>query len=200
MERLNYKKRLDIILGYLYFQKMEGNTGYFPLSELLKGMEYPASKEELTEIAKYLEIKDYIKAIYQIDEVYVQIITQGIVHVEEDLIDKNQINEDSIKEIIKKVKQNAQKEGEIESPNKAQITNRRKHIFKTLTKIKQKIRPTHSPETYDMKKDIDVLRTELEKINPDIDVIRQKMRKLEYTNQNIMDEVTYLYNNLNLYH
>ncbi len=196
MKQLKYRDILNIVLGYLYFQKFDGNTGFFSLTTVLTAIEYPSSKEEVNDIGKYLEAKDYIKALFQIDDVYIQIITQGIIYAE-GLIERNEIKEGYIKDIIKIVKQRSQSKSEIEGPDKEQIKKKRKYLFTTLNSMKKKLGSSVSPELYDLKLDIDIIKLELQKISPDRDVIRQKMMKLDYNNR-IANEITVLYHSLNL--
>jgi len=184
----------DLRSKYLYFQKFDGNTGFFSLTAILTAMEYPSSKEEVSDVGKYLETKDYIKALFQIDDVYVQIATQGIIY-SEDLIERDVIEEDRTKSIARLV---AQSESEIERPDKKQIKERRKNFFTILTNMKKKLGSSASPEIYDLKLDIDVIKTELQKMNPDRDIIKQKMMKLDYNNR-IANEITMLYHSLNIY-
>ncbi|MCP4367417.1 MAG: hypothetical protein GY797_04775 [Deltaproteobacteria bacterium] len=197
MKQLKYRDILNRVVGYLYFQKFDGNTGFFGLTTILSAMEYPSSKEEINDIGKYLETKDYIKALFQIDDVYVQIVTQGIIYAE-DLIENGVIKEDYIRSIIRLVKQKAQSESDIERPDKKQIQERRKNLFNTLTKMKKKLGTSVSPEIYDLKLDIDIIKIELQKISPDRDIIKQKMMKLDYNNH-IVNEVNTLYHSLNIY-
>jgi len=197
MEQLKYRDILNIVLGYLYFQKFDGNTGFFSLTGILTAIEYPSSKEEVNDIGKYLEAKDYIKALFQIDDVYIQIIIQGIVYAE-GLIERNEIKEDYIKNIIKTVEQKAQSESEIERPDKEQIKERRRYLFNMLSRMKKKLGSSVSPEMYDLKLDIDIIKLELQKISPDRDIIKQKMTKLDYNNR-ISNEIAMLYHNLNIY-
>jgi hypothetical protein len=197
MENLKYRDMLNIILGYLYFQKFEGNTGFFALTDILTAVGYPSSKNEVNDIAKYLEIKDYIKAIFQIDDVYAQIMIQGIMCVE-GLIERNEIKELYIKNIIKTVKQKAQSESEIERPDKKQIKEKRKNLFTALSSMKRKLGASASPELYDLKLDIDIIRLELQKISPDRDIIKQKMTGFDY-DKRITNEINMLYENLNIY-
>ncbi len=192
-----YRDTLKIVLGHLYFQKFDGNTGFFGLTDILTAIGYPTAKEELNNIGKYLEAKDYIKAIFQIDDVYVQIITQGILYVEE-LLEKNEINEIIIKEMNKKIKQSAQLASEIERPSIGQIKARRKQLLNMLTNIKRKLGSSINLENYDLKKDVDIIKLELEKLNPDKDIIRQKMMRFDY-NERIRSEINVLYENLNIY-
>ncbi|MCP4108668.1 MAG: hypothetical protein GY749_24495 [Desulfobacteraceae bacterium] len=197
MKQLKYRDILNIVVGYLYFQKFDGNTGFFALTTILSATDYPSSKEEVNDIGKYLETKDYIKALFQIDDVYVQIATQGIIYAEE-LIENDVIEEDYIRSIIKLVKQKAQSEREIERPDKNQIKERRKNLFNTLTNMKKKLGTSANPEIYDLKLDIDIIRIELQKISPDRDIIKQKMMKLDYNNR-IVNEINTLYHSLNIY-
>jgi len=197
MEQLKYRDILNIVLGYLYFQKFDGNTGFFSLTGILTAIEYPSSKEEVNDIGKYLEAKDYIKALFQIDDVYIQIIIQGIVYAE-GLIERNEIKEDYIKNIIKAVEQKAQSESEIERPDKEQIKERRRYLFNMLSRMKKKLGSSVSPEMYDLKLDIDIIKLELQKISPDRDIIKQKMTKLDYNNR-ISNEIAMLYHSLNIY-
>jgi len=197
MEQLKYRDILNIVLGYLYFQKFDGNTGFFSLTGILTAIEYPSSKEEVNDIGKYLEAKDYIKALFQIDDVYIQIIIQGIVYAE-GLIERNEIKEDYIKNIIKTVEQKAQSESEIERPDKEQIKERRRYLFNMLSRMKKKLGSSVSPEMYDLKLDIDIIKLELQKISPDRDIIKQKMTKLDYNNR-ISNEIAMLYHSLNIY-
>jgi len=196
MEHLKYRDILNIVLGYLYFQKFDGNTGFFGLTAILTAIEYPSSKEEMKDIGKYLETKDYIRAIFQIDDVYIQIITQGIIYVE-GLIEKNVIQDDYIRNIIKVFKQKAQSESKIERPDKEQIKEKRKNLFKTLSSMKKKLGSSVIPEIYDLKLDIDIIKLELQKMIPDRDIIKQKMMRLDY-NKRIASEIHTLYNSLNL--
>lgn len=131
MEQLKYRDILNIVLGYLYFQKFDGNIGFFSLTPILSAIDYPSSKEEVNDIGKYLETKDYIKALFQIDDVYIQIMTQGIIYVE-GLLERHEIQEEYIRDIIKRIKQKAQSENEIERPDKKKIQEKRKNLFHTL--------------------------------------------------------------------
>lgn len=196
MQPLKYRDILKIVLGYLYFQKFDGNTGFFSLTEIFTAIGYPSSKEEASDIAKYLEAKDYIKALFQIDDIYIQIMTQGIIHVEE-LLERGEVAEPYIKDIIKRVKQKALSEIEIERPNKKQLKEKRKDLFNALTYMKRKLGNSASPEIYDLKLDIDIIRKELEKINPDRDIIKQKMMRLDYDTR-IINEINMLYHSLNI--
>jgi len=198
MENLKYKEALNIVLGYLYFQKFDGNTGFFGLTIILSAIKYPSTKEEINEIGRYLEAKDYIKVIFQIDDVYVKIITQGIIFVE-GLIEKNEIKEEYIKDIIKIVKQKSQSENEIERPNKEQIKARRKDILKTLSHMKRKLGNSANPQIYDLRIDIDIIKLELEKLSPDKDILKQKIMKLDY-NPLIRENINALFNELNIYY
>lgn len=197
MQHFKYREILNIVLGYLYFQKFGGNTGFFALTDILASVGYPSSKNEVNDIGKYLETKDYIKAIFQIDDVYAQIMIQGIIYVE-GLIERNEIKEDYIKKIIKTVKQKVRSEREIERPDKNQIKEKRKNLFTALSSMKRKLGTSDSPELYDLKLDIDIIRLELQKINPDRDIIKQKMTRLDDDNR-IINEINMLYHNLNIY-
>jgi len=196
MEQLKYRNVLNIVLGYLYFQKFDGNTGFFSLTTILTALDYPSSEVEVYDIGKYLETKDYIKALFQIDDVYIQIMTQGIIYVEE-LLEQFEIQEASIRDIIKLVKQKAQSEREIERPNKQQIQEKRKNLFNMLNIIKRKIGTSASPDIYDLRLDIDIIKLELQKISPDRDIIKQKMMRLDY-NTRIVNEINTLYHSLNI--
>ncbi len=197
MEQLKYRDILNIVVGYLYVQKFDGNTGFFGLTAILSAMEYPSSKEEVNDIGKYLETKDYIKALFQIDDVYVQIVTQGIIYAE-DLLEREVIKEDYVRSLVRRVQQKAQSEREIERPDKKQIQERRKNLFNTLTNMKKKLGTSASPEIYDLKLDIDIIKIELQKVSPDRDIIKQKMMKLDYNNR-IVNEINTLYHSLNIY-
>ncbi len=198
MENLKYKEVLNIVLGYLYFQKFDGNIGFFGLTNILSAIKYPCTKEEINEIGRYLEAKDYIKVIFQIDDVYVKIMTQGIIFVE-GLIERNEIKEEYIKDIMKVVKQKAQSENEIERPNREQIKARRKDILKTLSHMKRKLGNAANPQIYDLRIDLDIIKLELEKLDPDKDIIKQKIMKLDY-NPRIREDINGLFNELNLYY
>lgn len=64
--------------------------------------------------------------------------------------------------------------------------------------MKKKLGTSASPEIYDLKLDIDIIKIELQKINPDRDVIKQKMMRLDY-NARIANEINTLYHSLNIY-
>ncbi|MCP4049764.1 MAG: hypothetical protein GY730_03560, partial [bacterium] len=100
-------------------------------------------------------------------------------------------------QLIKAVKQKAQSESEIERPDKEQIKEKRKSLFNTLASMKKKLGSSASPELYDMKLDIDIIRLELQKISPDRDIIKQKMMRLDYNNR-IINEINTLYHSLNI--
>ncbi len=197
MEQLKYRDILNIVLGYLYFQKFDGNTGFFALTTILTAIGYPSSKEEVNDIGKYLEAKDHVKSLFQIDDVHIQIMTQGIIYVE-GLIERDEIQEGHIRNIIKLVRQEAQSENEIERPNKKQIQEKRKNLFQTLSNMKRKLGSPASSETYDLKLDIDIIKLELQKTSPDRDVIKQKMMRLDH-NARIINEINTLYHSLNIY-
>ena len=194
---MKIKELQDTIIGVLYVKKRNGVTGFYSAMQIVRSLMNNASSEEVVDILKYLEAKDLIKCIYQIEDVYIQITTYGSIHVEE-LIERQVLNDDYLVEVNKKVDLKAQTEAEIERPNKEKIIEKRKYIIDSLKKTKIKLGKAVNPEIYDLKLDIDIIMLELKKINPDKDVIKQKLNKLDYNN-NIKSDIYYLYDNINLY-
>ncbi len=64
--------------------------------------------------------------------------------------------------------------------------------------MKRKLGSSAIPEIYDLRLDIEIIKLELQKIDPDRDIIKQKMMKLDYNTQ-IANEINNLYHRLNIH-
>jgi len=194
---MRIKELQDTLLGVLYIKKRAGVNGYYSLRQIMNTLEEGIVSEDIVDISKYLEAKDYVKCLYQIEDIYIQLTTFGSVYVEE-LFEKKELNEEYLTDVNKRIDSAAQSEAEIERPNKERILEKRKNLINSLKKIKPKLGKAVNPEIYDLKIDIDIIVLELQKINPDNDIIKQKLNRLDYNN-NIKNDIYMLYNNINLY-
>jgi hypothetical protein len=193
---MKLREAQDIILSVLYFCREIGNTGFLGLSIIFSKIKYNYNQEILFETGKYFEAKGYVQLLNSIDDVYVQIATQGIFYVEE-LIDTTGVNIDYVKEIAKALGENAISKSDMESPRKIMI--RRKNVFKILDNIKGQIGDAMDPESYDMRIDIDIVKLELKKVCPDQEVIKMKLYKFDNSNKYI-HEFSKISNQLNLFY
>lgn len=192
---MRLREAQDIILCVLYFCRDMGNTGFLGLSSIFTKIKYNFNQEILFETGKYFEAKGFVQMLNSIDDVYIQIATQGILYVE-DLIENTTINTDYAKEIAKSIGKDSVTKNDMESPRKVML--RRKNVISTLDNIKRAIGDAMDPESYDLRLDIDIIKLELKKINPDQEIIRMKLYKFDNMNKYI-NEFSKISNQLNLF-
>jgi len=189
------KDAQSAILGVLYSCREIGNIGFIGLSSIFKIIKYNFNQEIVFDTGKYFEAKGYVQLLSSIDDVYVQIATQGILYVEE-LIERGEIKQDYVKEIAKALSKNIISKKELQNPRG--IKERRKGIIKILDSLKSKIGKGMDPESYDLRIDIDILKMEMKKIVPDQDIIKSKLNQFDIQNR-YFHEISKIKNNINLY-
>ena len=172
---LKYKELLDYIVGILYELKLkQKQTGFFNIKPILASLKYPASVSDEQEIAKYLEAKGYVKGLYHLGGVSIEITPRGIIYIEEENLEILQKLDGYISDIEAK----AISEEELSNPSPEQIVKVRKHIFELLDKTLEKVKIDFGPKGYDLEKDLSILKIELEKRNPDTEIIGSKLNTL----------------------
>lgn len=186
MEQLKYSQVLDYVLGLVRLVKKNSPNSYLNLEALLAVLSYNASFAEITEIAEYLEAKGYLKVIYQIGEIMVQITSQGMLHVEELGAEFEEKFDAYMAEISKKETISLQLfEGS---------KNPKEKVLKLVDSIKNQVREKKG-EGSDYLLDLDVLKFELQKMTPDFRVIEMKMENLRDLNF-LIEEIVKLRNYL----
>ena len=189
---MKYKQLLERIIGLLYLLKQEGEQGYFDIKKLIEVFEYPLSPEDLRELVEYLEAQGYIRAIFSLGTASVEITPRGMLYIEEE---KNAILPE-LEGGLKELKEHARSEREIKSPTPEEVLKDRQEIFEKIGEIRSIIKERLGQNSYDIDKDIAILISELEKLNPDIDVIGNKLNSLGHLEfiRNKYKDLTYLMN------
>lgn len=189
---MQYTELLDKVLGILYLLKIENKkTGYYSLKEIISSvLKYPSSPYDIREIGKYLEAQGFVKAIYNFQGVYGEITTSGIVYIERK--GEEFINE--LKKYIDKVdnlEKSAKGEHDITNPTLESVKKEREPIYDMLNKLKDIVTEKIQPNNYDILKDIEILQSELEKLNPDKEIVGNKLNAISS-----IDILRYYYNDL----
>ncbi len=153
------------IIAYLYLihQKTKSSMSQsFSLRGITQSLGQTINAENLRDTARYLDAKGYLSADYILGDILVSLTTNGIIYAEE------QLNEMVI-EIERNIK------GEIK---KQEINELRKPVFELLSNFKISVTKRFGKNS-DFKKDIDIIKLELEKLEPDTEVLNLKTNQLE---------------------
>ena len=116
--------------------------------------------------------------------------TSGIVYIERK--GEEFINE--LKKYIDKVdnlEKSAKGEHDITNPTLESVKKEREPIYDMLNKLKDIVTEKIQPNNYDILKDIEILQSELEKLNPDKEIVGNKLNAISS-----IDILRYYYNDL----
>jgi hypothetical protein len=170
------KKLIDLIIAYLYFYRTEkGNYNYFSLKNIVKILGNDIPFEEIFNIAKYLEARGDIEAMYVLGDVFVKLSTLGTLKYEEkpDILIKKDKSEIADKEFIENLNAIA------DEYNEASVEKSRNDVIKFVESIKEILKKADDDwNKEDYLKDIDILIWELDKSNPNKEIIANKLNSL----------------------
>ena len=167
------KKLIDLVIAYLYYQRTEKRKyTYFSLKDIVRILESEIPFEEILNIAKYLEARGDIEAMYVLGDVFVKLSTLGTLKYEEkpELLIKKDKSDISEKEWFENLKTIADEYNEIS------IEKSRKGVIALIELIKEKLDDDGNKDDY--LKDLDILKWELEKSNPNKEIIANKLNSL----------------------
>jgi hypothetical protein len=85
MTHLRFVQLYDHVVGTLYHLKLKNRHGFFSLKKILIDiLEYPATADDVFQIGKYVEAKGFVKALFYLGDVLVEITPVGVIHWERD--------------------------------------------------------------------------------------------------------------------
>ncbi len=193
MEKIVPRQELhDQVLAFLYLIKQksqkENLANSYSLRRCLELLDHKLNSEEIREMGRYLDTKGYINADFVIGDIQVSLAYKGILYIEETL-------QKVIEEVEKRVDNLKIKEEE------ETLQTIRKPIYDLLKKLKDFISKRFgktSINTSELKKDVEIIRLELEKRIPQQDILEIKVSYIEEQlrgeNQNYVRELKYMLN------
>ncbi len=165
-EDINYRELLNIILRILYELKFERNKEFHSLTDIVNALEYPLDITDIYEAGKYLEAQGFIKAEFEFGDVFAEITSSGMLYVEEKL--QKISKADKLLGIINNISQY----------DENSILEFRKPLLSQIDRMKNILKKNKRGKS-DVGKDVDILRMEIEKINPDMDILEIKINNIE---------------------
>ncbi len=157
-----YSKSLDMALRVLYNLKSDKGDNYYNLNQIIHNLDPAFSRSDMLEIGKYLEAQGYIKAEFKFGEVFANITSSGMVHIEDNPQEKDLSN----------------LSGKVSSYDEQSEEELKKPIFALLDKMESILKKKRLNST-DIGRNLSIIRIELERENPDIDIIDIKIKSLE---------------------
>jgi hypothetical protein len=182
MKEVKYSDLLDYILMVSKIIRDNNPTKYLSLKSVIRLFKKNISFNEVIEIGKYLEARGWAKAVYVLGDVRLQILTSGIVYLE----DKGKEFEDQYLAFIKDV-QIETEEGDFFVRMTDENEDPKETIIKMLDNVSAKVKEK-AGDKVDFIQDIEIIKTELTKLNPDFRLIEIKLNNLSSISY-IMSEV-----------
>ena len=172
---LKYRELYDYILGTLYKLKINNNSNFYSLREIILYLKYPSSPEDIYEIGKFLEAEGYVQAEFTLGDVFVKIKPQGIIYIEEKeenfiLGFEKYLKSKNVAKKINKI---------ISKLSEKSIKDSRKPILEIVGSINKYFNDTDKLKNSDLHKDVRILKLELEKEHLDKEVILIKLNALQ---------------------
>lgn len=171
---LKYIDLYDYILGVLYSLKRKNENGFFSLSEIVSNLDYPATDNEIIDIGKYLEAEGFVKAEFQLGDVFLEITPRGIIHIE---TKEAQFLPD-FEAFIEKKKLEKKFEHIASKMTKKSIDKSRKPIIERVNQVISYLNEQKAYKHSDGHSDAKILKLELQKIQPDREVLMIKLENL----------------------
>lgn len=165
-ENINYRELLDIILQILYKLKFRQNKAYHSLRDIVEGLKYPLDITDIYEAGKYLEAQGFIRPEFEFGDVFAEITSAGMLYVEEKLPKNGKTDK-----LLQHIDNISQYDEEL-------IPEFRKPLLNQIDEMKDILKKNRRGKS-DVGKDLDILKIEIEKINPDMDVIETKLDSIE---------------------
>ncbi len=195
METLTYRQLLNFTVAVLYELKLKKKkTGFFSLNQIVKYLNYDTNFDEIKEIARYLDAQGFVKSSYTYGDVYVELTTRGIIHVEES--DINILK--SLHEYIDN-KKDDKEIADVAVTNQSEILLvAKKTLLFEFQQFKLLVERRNTQAQFnDYLQDVKIIISELEKDRPDNEFLNNKANKL-LENLTFRDDVSNIVSKLNL--
>lgn len=175
MENLKYTDTFNFILRTLRDVRDYKSDSFISLPAILEILDYKASFSEALEMTKYMETRGWVKPIFIVGDIRVQITSSGLIHLEELGEEFNTLFVDYMGKLT-------EKKGRLELKTFFEEKDPKKKVIDLLNIISSRIIEKEGHET-DLNKDIEIIKLELSKLQPNFEILDQKfsaLMNLEY--------------------